>query len=53
MITITLPKNIIYLFPQSVFLYIFLILVLPLFEKKNIVAKEIIDASLKNKKKSL
>lgn len=53
MITITLPKNIIYLFPQSVLLYIFLILVLPLFEKKNIVSKEVIEASLKNKKKGL
>lgn len=53
MITITLPKNIVYLFPQSILLYVFLILVLPLFEKKNIVSKEIIEASLKNRKKSL
>lgn len=53
MVTITLPKNIIYLFPQSILLYGFLILVLPLFEKKNIVSKEIIEASLKNKRKSL
>lgn len=53
MITITLPKNIIYLFPQSILLYLFLILVLPIFRKKNIVSKEIIESSLKNKKKSL
>ena len=53
MITITLPKNIIYLFPQTVLLYGFLILVLPLFEKKNIICKEIIEASIKNKKKRL
>lgn len=53
MITITMPKNIIYLFPQSVLLYGFLILVLPLFQKKNIVPKEIIEASIKKRKKSL
>ena len=53
MVTITLPKNIIYVFPQSILLYGFLILVLPLFEKKNIVSKEIIEASIKNHKKSL
>lgn len=49
MVSVTLPKNIIYLFPQSFILYIFLLLVLPLFEKKNIVSKEVIGASIKKK----
>ena len=49
MISVTLPKNIIYLFPQAFILYLFLLLVLPLFEKKNIVSKEVINASIKKK----
>jgi ECF transporter S component (folate family) len=49
MISVTLPKNIIYLFPQAFILYLFLLLVLPLFEKKNIISKEVIKASIKKK----
>ena len=42
MVTIALPKNIIYLFPQVLLLYFFLKSILPLLIRKHIVPKEVL-----------
>ena len=49
MLTISMPKNIIFLIPQSILLYLTFRLVVPLFERNDIVSKEVIDSSFKNK----
>lgn len=49
MLTISMPKNIIFLIPQSILLYLTFRLVVPLFERNDIVSKEVIDSSFKKK----
>lgn len=43
MFTITLPKNIVYLIPQSIVLYLFFKLSLPLFNRRNLIEPVIIE----------
>jgi len=49
MLTISLPKNIIYLVPQSIILYLFFRLVVPLLKKNSIISKEVYESSFINK----
>ena len=43
MFTVTLPKNIVYLIPQSMLLYIFFKLSLPLFERRGLIEPVVIE----------
>ena len=49
MFTVTLPKNIIYLIPQSIVLYVFFKLSLPLFERRGLIEQEVIKDIKKQK----
>ena len=49
-VTLALPKNIIYLVPQSIVMYFFIKMILPIFKGRNIISNKIIEAIQKKTK---